>query len=230
MYYAIGDIHGEIELLLDLYEKVVYDIDMRGESDNTIVFLGDYIDRGHGSIKVLDFLISLRDTQSLKHVFIRGNHEYMFLEAIENPLSHSDVGFWVNNGGMAVLREVGMDWDYFRETFPFQQYTRWIREETKFYHETKDYVFVHGGVDVRRDVCSQMPDYLIWARHMEKNHYRGYKKMVIHGHTSFPEPFIDENRVCVDTSYHPSKKILTAVILNNSNDGYMGFLQSERTL
>ncbi len=230
MYYAIGDIHGEFSLLLDLYEKILYDIRVNGEEKNTIVFLGDYIDRGEASIRVLNFLRGLENTDNLNHVFIRGNHEDMFMCAVENPLNDFDVSFWVRNGGEAVLKELNMDWDHFREAFPHQPIYQWLKDKTRFYHETDCYIFVHGGLDTRRDVCSQLPDVLMWARNMEPDHYKGYRKKVIHGHTPHPQPVVDDNRICVDTSFSPNEKILTAVALRNEDDGSFRFLQSTRPL
>jgi len=230
MFYAIGDIHGEFDLLTRLYAQIQKDQERHGEP-STVVFLGDYIDRGPGSIQVLDWLMNLEDSEQIQHVFVGGNHEWMFIDALENPLSRSDVDFWLRFGGQAVLDEIGMDWDYFRETFPWRKYHTWIKNGTVPYHQDGGYVFCHGGLDIRRKIYSQTPDTFRWSRHMETDHYRNYEFMVIHGHTPTGSPVVDVNRVSVDTSEgNPGMKILTCAVLPSQADGSVRFLKTERYL
>lgn len=231
MIYAIGDIHGEYNLLVDLYQKILYDVQSSNDKENTIVFLGDYTDRGKHTLKVFDFLMKLEDTQNIKHIFLTGNHEVMFVNAVTaGPFNDDEIMFWLRNGGEAVLKEANVEWDLFIETLDCKEIVEWICQKTRLYYETEDYVFVHGGLDIKRDICSQTPDYVLWSRHMNEGHYANYKKMVIHGHTSYSKPFIDINRICVDTSYHHKKKILTSVVLQNRKIGKPKFLKSERPL
>lgn len=230
MIYAIGDIHGEYNLLVDLYSKIMYNIQQSKDDTNTIIFLGDYIDRGHASLKVIDFLRNLKDSDNIKHVFLWGNHETMFLNALENPDEKLEVAFWVRNGGEAVLNETGMDFWEFYKLYDWQSIKKWMIDTLKLYHETDYYVFLHGGLDIRRKIYSQTPDYVLWARHTIENHYKDYYKMVIHGHTSYSNPYIDENRICIDTSYHPTQKILTSIALDNNKKLKPKFLTSKRPL
>lgn len=230
MIYAFGDIHGEYNLLVELYNKVINDISAKKDQENTIVFLGDYIDRGKGSIKVLDFLMNLKDSDNIKHVFIRGNHEVMFRDAMYNPMDRNSRVLWLDNGGMAFVRESKMDWQYFINNFDWRKYTDWIESSTKIFYESGEYVFVHGGLDIRKRPDSQFPDYVLWARHTQENFYRTYPKMVIHGHTPNPKPVADINRINVDTSYHSTKKVLTCVRLPNIKDDTYVFFSAERML
>lgn len=218
MIYAIGDIHGEDGLLSCLYQNILENISITGDKDNLVVFLGDYTDRGAGSLKVFDFLRNLEDTPEVRHVFLRGNHEVMLVDALDCPKS-SDVAFWLQYGGEAVLEEAQQDWEEFHQSTRAKVIRYWIMNHTKTYHTAGGYVFVHAGLDVRRGVEAQTPDVLLWARHMRKDHYKGYRDFVVHGHTPSAKPVVDENRICVDTSVgNRDKKMLTAVCLPNVRD------------
>jgi diadenosine tetraphosphatase ApaH/serine/threonine PP2A family protein phosphatase len=91
------------------------------------------------------------------------------------------------------------------------------------YYETDDYVFVHGGLDVRLcNMKDQEGEALRWARHTGRDYYGKYHKMVIHGHTPNADPQVDKNRINVDTSWsfgkYPGILNLTAVALPNRRD------------
>lgn len=223
MIYAIGDIHGKFDLLKKLYSAILKDIDASGDADNKIIFLGDYIDRGTQNRPVLDFLRALEDFDGVEHVCLRGNHEDIFMNAMQNPRHHWYVRMWVQNGGQAFLDEVGMDFDYFNYTFPWHSYVDWMKYKLDDYHETEDYVFVHGGVDIRKpNMKDQDGESMRWARHTGKDAYAPFHKMVIHGHTPNADPQVDRNRVNVDTSWsfqkYPGILNLTAVVLPNRRD------------
>lgn len=223
MIYAIGDIHGRFALLKELYTKILSDIDSCADDKNTIVFLGDYIDRGNENVQVLDFIRYLEDTDKIEHIFIRGNHEEIFKNAMEKPRDRFSVGMWIQNGGQQFLEEVGMDFIYFNEVFPWYIYVNWMNRKLVNYHETEDYIFVHGGLDVRKQrMRDQESQLLYWARFTDKDWYASYHKMVIHGHTPNLEPQFDKNRVNVDTSIYqmhgPRVLRLTAVALPNSRN------------
>lgn len=237
MIYAIGDIHGQFDLLKELYSKILKDIVESGEVDNTIVFLGDYIDRGRQNRQVLDFLRTREDIPGLSHVMLWGNHEKMFKYAMENPRMGFFVEMWVDNGGRAFMEEVYCkDFVYFNETFPWWHYTNWMDSHLEYYYETEDYVFVHGGLDIRiKDMAQQDPETLMWSRKTQKDWYRDYPKLVVHGHTPNAEPVVDMNRINVDTSRYYDKPglgpQLTAVALHNRRaDGEHRFIRVEKQL
>lgn len=221
MYYAVGDIHGHFDLVKKLYTEMLRHIELSGDRDNVIVFLGDYIDRGKQNRQTLDFLMGLENFPGVEHVFLRGNHEDIFTEAMEFPRNLYARRMWVENGGQAFLNEMKMDFDYFNNTFPWHQYVRWFKYRTEHWYETEDYVFVHGGLDIRvSDMKAQDKDSLLWARHTKKDAYQSFHKMVIHGHTPQTDPQVDINRINVDTSWsyskYPNRK-LTAVALPTMN-------------
>src|SRR5690606_352365 len=127
--YCVGDIHGCYDHLLDLMD-MVYD-----QEPGTIVFLGDYIDRGPKSKQVLDCLMSLdsggtKIAGDWKYVFLRGNHEEMVLLG--------DSYLWHMNGGKETL-------DSFPNRIMPQEYIDWMKK-LKLTYETDDYYFVHAGL------------------------------------------------------------------------------------
>lgn len=222
MIYAIGDIHGKFDILKRLYELILVDIEENYDDENTIVFLGDYIDRGKQNRQVLDFLMFLQNTPKINHVFLFGNHEDIFINAMENPRDKDKVQLWVQNGGSNFIGELTKnyyDFDFFHNTFPWEYYVRWMKTKTDIYYETDDYIFVHGGLDIRKtEMHKQYKDYLIWARHTDKDHYKDYNKIVVHGHTPNYDPVFDRNRINVDTSCYNKQidgHMLTAVALPN---------------
>lgn len=235
MIYAIGDIHGQADLLKALYKKILQDIVDSGEADNTIVFLGDYIDRGSQNRQVLEFLMTRQEIPGLSHVMLWGNHEKMFKYAMENPRMQWFVEMWVDNGGMAFMKECYTpDFVFFNETFPWHHYINWMDSHLDYYYETEDYVFVHGGLDVRlTNMAEQDPEVLMWSRKTQKDWYRDFPKLVVHGHTPNSEPVVDMNRINVDTSRYYDRPNgqpqLTAVALHNRrSDGEPRFLRVEK--
>ena len=101
--YAIGDIHGCLELLHELRQKIVADAASRPIQHNTVVYLGDYIDRGRNSKGVLDLLIR-EPLEGFESVHLMGNHEAFmrnFLRDGGYPMN------WLWNGGDATLDSYG---------------------------------------------------------------------------------------------------------------------------
>lgn len=95
---AVGDIHGEINKLNSLLEN------LNLEKSDTVVFLGDYIDRGKHSKGVVELLIEL--SQNVNCIFLKGNHEQMVLKMLETK-SETDINYWLMNGGNETLNSYG---------------------------------------------------------------------------------------------------------------------------
>ena len=94
--YIVGDIHGCVQEL----EVLVAGLPL--QTDDRLVFLGDYIDRGPGSREVVDLLLRLRAEQTCQLTFLKGNHEDMFLDYLGKN-GHFGEGF-LDNGGHMTLR------------------------------------------------------------------------------------------------------------------------------
>ena len=205
-YYAIGDVHGELDKLRLLYEYVADDAARAGD-DYTIVHLGDYIDRGPDSRGVVARIMRLQQEASC--IALRGNHEQMLLDAIDST-DRNDQAHWALNGGDAALSSYSRingergDW---RDTIDVE-HVRWIRSlPYTFCDDARRILFVHAGIDPWR--YPECPDALkIWTRSAkffevdewpERPELEGL--LVVHGHTP-TDDFVPENysrRINVDT-------------------------------
>jgi serine/threonine protein phosphatase 1 len=165
---AIGDIHGCSIALRALIEAI------NPSAADTIVTLGDYIDRGPDSRGVIDQLIALQERCHL--IPLMGNHEEMLLAAMD---SRSELVFWINFGGHEMLDSYGKrgGWDIIpREHIQFVKSCR-------RYHETDRHIFVHASCWPNRRMEDQSPTTLLWEnfdRQEPAIHYSG--KTVIVGH------------------------------------------------
>lgn len=199
MIYAIGDIHGMYTKLTRLYRMITMDIASHGITDATIIFLGDYVDRGPQSDKVLDFLMSLKDTDSLTHIFLKGNHEDMM---VDNYYRDGHITMWLTNGGRETLDAFGIDWpDNFYNNSDLKDYIIWCKKLPTM-HIIGPYAFVHGGYDCKFPPHEQRNEVLMWKRvtpYMEGREYNNCDFIIVHGHTPFKEAQVHTNEINVDT-------------------------------
>jgi serine/threonine protein phosphatase 1 len=227
--YAIGDIHGCRKALVNLLVKVAKD---KGDDPATIVFLGDYIDRGPDSKGVIQTLIDLqtfgqRDGSKTKYVFLRGNHEVMMLT--ERVIRFS--GMWTNNGGIQTMNSYDLP-DGTEDEETFQRHFKWIEDNTVLLHQQDGYVFVHAGIDPFKPLDEQNPDHMVWARHWDKydgDYFGGH--FVVRGHTPVEKPVYLRNQLNIDTGcvfgkeYSKEYGFLTAAVLHEGKDK-IRFIQS----
>lgn len=186
--YIIGDIHGCLEMLKRLLDKIGWD-----PAHDRLIFLGDYIDRGENSRGVLDLLLEISRTSSLVQ-FLIGNHENIFLEYLNT--GHI-MGFLLN-GGDATLESYrtaessGAGVDIPLEHIAFlRSLERWI--------ELDDYYVVHAGFRPGVDLERQSLEDLIWIRDSFIFSDYNFGKKVIFGHTPFSKPLLMENKIGLDT-------------------------------
>ena len=164
---AIGDIHGCATALEALIDEI-----QPGNSD-TLVTLGDYVDRGIDSARVLEICLDLVATCNL--IPIIGNHELMMLRAFE---SQQEYGFWQQYGGSATLASYGGDVNLIP-----QHHLVFLRH-CQPYHEDENFIYVHANYDPDCPM-SEQPDRLLFWEHITDEvpdvHLSG--KTVICGHT-----------------------------------------------
>lgn len=182
MYYPIGDIHGRFDLLEGLYALVREEIAQNPDYafGDTIVFLGDYIDRGPQSKEVLDFLMALEDTDEVKHICLLGNHEEFMLHCRMNPADHVTLGQWLYHGGEQTLKAFGKTAEQMYHGH-LEDYINWLRERPIIAHDY-DYVFVHAAVTMNAPLDAQNRDTCLWAFETYEGVYRNYNRIVVHGH------------------------------------------------
>ena len=186
--FAIGDIHGSFDQLKELIQKIPIDF-----VDDTLVFIGDYIDRGPDSVEVIDYLLELKH----RHpgiIFLKGNHEDM----LEKFLDGTDRFTYLLNGGQETLDS------YLRAfksagAFPIPSDHMAFFKSLRLYYETEAYIFVHAGLRPKVPLASQETEDLLWIR--DKFIYSRYHfgKTVIFGHTPLEEPLVEANKIGIDT-------------------------------
>lgn len=219
--YAVGDIHGCYSLLQEALDKIHRDMEKRSPvSDIKIIFLGDYIDRGPDSRKVIDEFI--KDPQDgIERIYIKGNHEDTLLQFIEEP---SVLDSWQQYGGLETLQSYGVDLRlvYQGNNFVRDAFLSALSEKhLKFYQGLKtsciigDYFFCHAGVKPGVSLDSQEDDDLMWIRNEFLQYSGDHGKVVVHGHTPVKEPEIWKNRINIDTGAYATGK-LTCLMLEGT--------------
>jgi len=186
---AIGDIHGCMTAL----EVLLQSIDL--QPDDTLVTLGDYVDRGPDTRRVLDRLIALSRTHYL--VALRGNHEHMMLEA---RLDSRAAVAWLENGGREALDSYGAPTLMAGLKVIPQSHWDFMEQQCVDIWESETHFFVHGNVYPDLPLCEQPPYILHWGKFLEAKLHQSGKTMVC-GHTS-QKSGLPANRgfaVCIDT-------------------------------
>jgi serine/threonine protein phosphatase 1 len=189
--FAIGDIHGCLDKLEDLMSLIAPD---RGDR---LVFLGDYVDRGEHVVEIIDFLIET--ARRVDCVFLRGNHEDMFLSFLE--FGSNRTVFFANGGMKTVESYVSPE----RFVSPDQVVRAMPDDHREFfsrlqwYHEDDGYVFVHAGIKPGVELARQDRYDLIWIRDEFISSPTGLAKKVIFGHTPFARPLVKPDKIGIDT-------------------------------
>lgn len=219
--YAIGDIHGRLDLLNKLHQSILDDAQdaFASKMKVTLVYLGDYIDRGPHSKGVIDCMVGDWPSE-ITPVFLRGNHEATLLNFLEDS---NVLNAWRNYGGVETLHSYGVDISVLREAKGAERILQSFKEHIpsdhlQFYQTLQttamigDYFFVHAGVRPGVSLDQQKEDDLLWIRDefLESNKFHG--KVIVHGHSPREEVEIWPNRINVDTGAYLTGK-LTCLVL-----------------
>ncbi|MBW1675201.1 MAG: serine/threonine protein phosphatase [Deltaproteobacteria bacterium] len=186
--FAVGDIHGCLDKLISLMG--IIDIDPKKD---TLLFIGDYIDRGTQSKEVVDYLIDLARRQS-RVIFLKGNHELM----LQLYLSGVDRFSFLANGGQATLDS------YLKQSPPagadlIPSTHLDFFGNLRLYYETDQYIFVHAGLKANIPLEEQDEFDMLWIRDEFIYSDFDFGKRVIFGHTPFREPLVLHNKIGIDT-------------------------------
>ncbi len=186
--FAIGDIHGCFDKLCALMDKIKID-----RNNDILLFLGDYIDRGHNSFDVVEYLIDLKK-HFQKIVFLKGNHE----EMLEKYLSGKDRLTYLINGGRPTL-ESYMKKSRTTGSPPIPQEHLDFFESLSLYYESDNYIFVHAGLRENIPLEMQDPADFLWIRKDFVHSDFDFGKIVVFGHTPYKEPLVEPNKIGIDT-------------------------------
>jgi serine/threonine protein phosphatase 1 len=221
--YAIGDIHGRVDLLNQLLERIGEDLASRPIATSVLVFLGDYIDRGLASRETIDRLIACAKTHQA--IFLKGNHELIALKCLSDA---GLFGSWMRRlGGTETLLSYGIDpKDFsgedriarlqaaFHKALP-QTHLRFFRNlETSF--TSGDFFFAHAGVRPGVALSDQKETDLLWIRDEFLASNVDFGKIVIHGHTPVLEVEVAPNRINIDTGAFATGRLTCLVIEQSS--------------
>ncbi|KQC06990.1 MAG: metallophosphatase [Smithella sp. SDB] len=190
--FAIGDIHGCLEKLKELMSR----IDIDGRND-TLIFIGDFIDRGRFSKEVIDYILRLQSKYK-KMICLLGNHERMFLNYLEGV----DEDMYLVNGGINTLHSYGIslydDIKKRKSKIPADHQS--FFQSLLPYYEKGKYIFVHAGLNPDVPLAEQGMYDLLWVRYEFIESKKDMGKIVIFGHTPVGEkPLIRKNKIGIDT-------------------------------
>lgn len=203
--YAIGDVHGRLDLLDDLIAQVLADDEQRGAARTTLIFIGDLIDRGPQSAQVVERLRTLDAPFPVR--FIKGNHEELFLDAMEGD--DAALRIFCRSGGRETALSYGLASETY-DAFGFEELRGWLVDHVPPAHrafldsfedliEVGDYVFVHAGVRFEVPLAEQRTKTLRWIREPFLNHRAPTSHCIVHGHTIAEEPQMLQHRIGIDT-------------------------------
>jgi serine/threonine protein phosphatase 1 len=215
--YAIGDIHGRLDLLDRAIAAIHRDVEKRGPAALTVT-LGDYVDRGPQSRGVLDRLIE--NPFPTPYVPLKGNHETL----LEDFLADAATGaHWSQQGGLATLQSYGIQVggvlgmayakarDQFQAALPtaHMEFLRALRIS----FASGRYFFCHAGVRPGIPLERQRESDMLWIRDEFLTSTVNFGKIIVHGHTPVPEPEVLPNRIGIDTGAFATGR-LTCVVLS----------------
>jgi len=212
--YAIGDVHGRLDLLDTLLGTIEADDARRGPAQSRIIFLGDLIDRGPSSAQVVDRAMEIaagsRDCQ-----FLLGNHEEVFLQAMAGDLKA--LAFFIRIGGRETVLSYGISEAEYRDCdYPALHalLTERVPESHIAFLQSfedlivvGDFAFVHAGVKPGQALENQRASDLRWIRHEFLDHDDGFEKIIVHGHTITEEVEVRSHRIGLDTGAYSSGKL-----------------------
>lgn len=220
--YAVGDIHGRLDLLETLTQAILRDVAKSAPSVRPlVVFVGDYVDRGANSRGVIDALLAVSREPAFEVEALRGNHEAAML----GFLMDVDTGpVWSSWGGDATLRSYGVtpppqnaplfEWEDARSAFA----SALPDTHVAFLHGLPlslmvgGYLFVHAGIRPGVAIERQAPEDLLMIRSPFLEQAKPLGRVVVHGHTPEAEPYVSPVRIGVDTGAYATG-VLTAARL-----------------
>jgi serine/threonine protein phosphatase 1 len=212
--YVVGDIHGRLDLLLEMQRRIDEDKELSGAGQSVEIYLGDYIDRGPESSGVVSRLIA-RARETRAH-FLRGNHEQMLLDFINGD--DDCLGLWCAVGGLATMVSYGLPARLLSHPVSAEDVRRSLRktlppEHLRFYEQTGAYMLagaylaVHGGIRPGVRLEDQKTCDLLGIRQDFLRHEGEFDFIVVHGHTPVKAPDLRHNRINIDTGAFASNRL-----------------------
>jgi serine/threonine protein phosphatase 1 len=227
--YAVGDIHGRLDLLDRVLESIKQDAVITPQPRHELVFLGDYVDRGFHSRGVLERLRSgLPD--NFYPIFLRGNHEEVMLRFYDGDMSIALDWFYF--GGRETLASYGIAppppnvspdkipsiHAEFVAKIPAEDIT--FLRATQLHYVCGDYSFVHAGIRPGLALEQQLREDLLFIRSDFMQSDDDFGTLVVHGHTIVEAPEVRHNRISIDTGAYATGR-LTCLVLEGSTHRFL---------
>ena len=225
--YAVGDIHGRLDLLEGILQRIEQDIASRPSRRNFIIFLGDLIDRGPDSAGVVERLRTYRHPDA-RMIFLGGNHEEVMLRLLAGE--KDILSSWLKFGGAECAQSYGLEPDSLRlldEEAALQLLRAKVpAEHIEFLSSFSDtfrfgdYLFVHAGIRPGIGLEDQDLHDLRWIRDPFLSDAKEHGFVVVHGHTIVDRVEERPNRIAIDTgAYHSG--VLTAVCIEDEKRWFL---------
>lgn len=236
LYYAIGDVHGCADALETLLAKIARHKRTHHEArTHRIVMLGDYVDRGPDSRRVLDLCLALDQDG---HIVLPGNHEQMMHDALVSPPDAAEraLAHWWANGAKATMKSYGaqrLSEKGYGRSLPLvpdahRDFLMTLLEARPVYHrdDADGLFFVHAGVRPEKTLAAHTVEELLWSR--DRDFYGVGQPpwaeglIVVHGHTPMDAPDIRANRVGLDTGAVYGGRLSAGVFVDGVLEDVLG--------
>lgn len=215
-----GDLHGEKLKLEKLFSKLTI------KKEDTVIFLGDYCDRGPDSKGVIDFIINLK--KKCKVITLLGNHEDMAIESLKTLEGRfSNAGYrnsWMMNGGLQCLRSY--DPESVANNYLNAALVKMFEIHGDFFndlqltYEDENYIYVHGFLAHELDVKDQNEFHCLWGRFKDIEQHKSGKTVVC-GHTCHAEPANHGFKICIDTASFKPDGCITAMVIQGNKTKFV---------
>ncbi|WP_417597929.1 metallophosphoesterase [Pararhodobacter oceanensis] len=227
--YAIGDIHGHLDLLHLAHKRIEADRARTGDAEAPVLHLGDLVDRGPNSRGVIETLLA-GQIAGKPWIVLRGNHDTMFArfpDGYRDPVLREGLDYLHQNiGGSTTLAEYGIDLSEGRPIADIQTEARKKipNEHRSFlldaplYHRRGPVLYVHAGIRPERPLQNQTEADLCWIRKPFHDYTDPHPWLVIHGHTPVPEPRHYGNRVNIDSGAAFGGPLTAIVVESTTHD------------
>ena len=217
--YAIGDIHGRLDLLVAAHARIQADRARTGDAEAPVIHLGDLVDRGPDSRGVVDLLLR-GQMAGQPWIVLKGNHDRMFLMHLEgrrDPVLRPELEYLNPRlGGMTTLASYGVP----PEAPPAAAAAaippahRAFLQDLPLYWQRGPVLFVHAGIRPGIALADQAESDLTWIRAPFLDHTDPHPWLVVHGHTHLEAPRHHGNRVNIDSGAAYGGP-LTAVVIED---------------
>ncbi len=223
--YAIGDIHGRLDLLAEIETAIAADIAATAPERPLICYLGDYIDRGPHSAQVIDYLCEA-GADCVERAFLIGNHEDRMIAFLGDPAANGPA--WMKFGGREALESYGVAvsdavpdeaWPGLRDALSavLPESHRSFLADLLIGLRWRDFLFVHAGLSPESPASEQTRHDLMWIREPFLSSECDWGFRVVHGHVIVDDPVFRANRIGIDTGAYRSGR-LTCLVLDDAGE------------